>query len=94
VFATALFFALAGRTVHVLFEHAHDKVCGESVTHFHEVEHACFICEFDFQVSDAFMAAQADPGKAVSEIRLFSEPASPVFSSNYFIDAIRGPPVA
>lgn len=51
----ALCFALSGKTIHVLSEHHDEELCSETITHFHEQEHSCFICEFDFQQADAFL---------------------------------------
>lgn len=56
----ALCLALSGKTIHVLTEHHDEELCSETITHFHEQEHSCFICEFDFQQADEFNFVRID----------------------------------
>lgn len=95
-FLAALLFAMSGRSVHILFEegHDHDFVCSESATHFHEAEHSCFICEFEFQLSDG----SVDSDFNFNSFELINKEPSKeiffVFSKSHFSFTSRGPPAA
>ncbi|HLP14079.1 MAG TPA: hypothetical protein VK177_19260 [Flavobacteriales bacterium] len=94
LFLLALVFAMSGKTAHVVFEHHDEEACTERTIHFHEAEHSCFICEFDFQLSDGIHFTQ--PGLKI--ISFETEPVIAatvfVFSTSFFDFATRGPPVA
>ncbi|HYG53101.1 MAG TPA: hypothetical protein VD905_19515 [Flavobacteriales bacterium] len=94
LFLAALVFAMSGKTVHVLFEHHEDELCTESATHFHEKEHSCFICEFDFQLSDGFHFVQPELNLVVLEKEQPCVPTVFVFSLSHIDFTTRGPPVA
>ena len=95
-FLAVLLFALSGKTIHVLSEdgHEHDFICSETSTHFHEQEHACFICDFELVVSDhgipdGIQISYCCPIKEEVSNAIFF-----VFSETHFEFTSRGPPAA
>jgi hypothetical protein len=94
LFLAALLFALSGKTIHVLFEHQEEQLCTENSTHFHEKEHTCFICDFEFQVADDFK--YSDPEFRINTIvkEEVSNAIFFVFYETHFSFTSRGPPAA